>query len=330
MNPPIRVAISGAAGRISYALVFRIAAGGMFGPEQPVSLSLFDVSETQARLEGIAMDLQDGAFPLLASTDVATEPQEAFASADWVILNSSAPMKSGMNRADLLLLNAPVFQRDGRAINEACPSARILVVANPCNTNCLIAKSVARDVPDGHWFAMTRLDQNRARALLARRAGVSVDHVTRLTVWGNHSESIFPDFHNAFIGEQPASEVIKDDDWVQNVFEPAIAARSTNLFEHLGASPAGSAAQAIIASIRSIVTPTPVMQRFSAGVHSDGSYGVPRGLIFSFPLRTEDGKTWSIVENLYLDSRAQDRLAANVAELEYEASAVTEFLGHLK
>lgn len=329
-NPPIRVAISGAAGRISYALVFRIAAGGMFGPDQPVSLCLLDVPETLPRLEAIVMDLHDGAFPLLERTQGTSDPSEAFSNADWVILIGSAPHRPGMRRADLLLANAPLFQNQGRAINEVCPSARILVVANPCNTNCLIAQSVARDVPLEHWFAMTRLDQNRARALLAHKAGVPVDQVTRMAVWGNHSEAIYPDFHNSFIRDQPASEVVQDADWVRNVFEPAVATRGALLLEKLGASPAGSAAQAIIASIRSITTPTPVMQRFSAAVVSDGSYGVPRGLVFGFPLRTEDGKTWSIVENLYLDLHAQERLAANVAELEYEASAVTDFLGHLQ
>jgi malate dehydrogenase len=330
MNEPIRVAISGAAGRISYALMFRIAAGGMFGPEQPVALSLLDIPETMPLLEATMMDLHDGAFPLLNSVTGTSDPFEAFDRADWVILIGSASLRPGMRRSDLLLLNAPLFQQKGRAINEASPSARVLVVANPCNTNCMIAKSVARDVPPEHWFAMTRLDQNRARAFLADKAGVSVDQVTRVTVWGNHSDQVYPDFHNSFIGDRPANEVIRDHDWVRNVFEPAVQHRGVELLEKLGASPAGSAAQAIIATIRSITTPTPVMHRFSAAVVSDGSYGVPGDLIFGFPLRSEDGQTWSIVQNLYLDSHALDRIAANVAELEYEASAVTNFLGHVR
>ncbi len=204
------------------------------------------------------------------------------------------------------------------------------MVANPCNTNCLIARSVARDVPAEHWFAMTRLDQNRAQALLADKAGVAVDQVTRVTVWGNHSPSVFPDFHNAFVGDRPAPEVITDVDWVRNVFETTIGGRGEQMLQMRGASPAGAAAQAILASIRSITTPTPFLHRFSTAVVSDGSYGVPRGLVFGFPLRTEDGTTWSIVQNLYLDEHAQGRLAANVAELEFEASVVDRILGTLR
>jgi len=292
-------------------------------------LSLLDIAETRPLLEGMMMDLRDGAFPLLAGLHGTSDPLRAFEHADWVILIGSAPFRPGMRRSDLLLQNAPLFQQKGRAINEACPSARVLVVASPCNTNCLVAKSVARDVPPEHWFAMTRLDQNRARALLAEKAGVAIDQVTRVTVWGNSTELIFADFHNGFIGDRPAFEVIPDRDWVRNVFEPTVSYRGMQVLEKLRASPAGSASQAIIATIRSLTTPTPILHRFSAAVVSDGSYGVPRGLVFGFPLRTEDGKTWSIVQNLYLDTHAQERLAANVAELEHEASAVTRFLGHL-
>ena len=235
-----------------------------------------------------------------------------------------------MSRSEVLRANAPIFQLQGEAVNEAAPTARILIVANPCNTNCLIAQSVARDVPVEHWFAMTRLDQSRSRSMLAEKAGVPVDHVTRMTVWGNHSVSVFPDFHNAFIGTRPAPEVITDMGWVRDVFEPTVARRGLHLFQARGASPAGSAAQAIIASVRSITTPTPYMNRFSAAVVSDGSYRVPRGLFFSFPLRTEDGKTWSIVQGLYLDGHAQERIAANVTELENEAAAVNSLLGTLR
>jgi malate dehydrogenase len=329
MTKPVRVAITGGAGRISYALMFRIASGAMFGPQQPVDLRLVDVPDTMPLLDAMIMDLTDGAFPLLADVRGTTDAREAFDQVDWVILTASAHLKPGMRRTDLLLANGPIFQKEGQAINEASPSARVLVVANPCNTNCLIAQSVARDVPPEHWFAMTRLDQNRARVMLARKAGVPVDQVTRITVWGNHSDEIFADFHNAYIGDQPAPDVIDDEAWVRNEFEPGVARRGDLLLERLGASPAGSAAEAIVGTIRAITTPTPMLHRFSVGVVSDGSYGVPGGLIFSFPVRTEDGHTWSIVENLYLDEHAQDRLAANVAQLEYEASAVTDLLGKL-
>jgi malate dehydrogenase len=329
MNRPVRIAVTGAAGRISYALIFRIAAGSMFGPQQPVELRLLDVPDALPLLNATIMDLTDAAFPLLSGVVGTSDLHESFDQADWIILIASAPLRPGMRRADLLLDNGPIFLKQGQAINEASPSARVLVVANPCNTNCLIAQSVARDVPPEHWFAMTRLDQNRARAMLAKKAGVPLAQISRVTVWGNHSDAIFADFHNAYIGDRPAPEVIQDIGWVRNVFEPSIRQRGSLLLKALGASPAGSAAEAIIGSIRAITNPTPVLQRFSAGVLSDGSYGVPRGLVFSFPLRTEDGKDWSIVENLFLDEHAQDCLDENVAQLEYEAAAVTQLLGHL-
>ena len=232
-----------------------------------------------------------------------------------------------MSRSDLLKANGPIFQAQGQAINECAPTARILVVANPCNTNCLIAKSMARDVPAEHWFAMTRLDQNRAKALIAQKAGVPVDRVTRVTVWGNHSPLVYPDFHNSYIEFRPAHEVINDPEWVRDTFEPAVRDRGQQLLKARGGSPAASAAQAIIGTIRSIVTPTPFEQRFSASVVSDGSYGIPRGLIYSFPLRTEDGLSWSIVQGLYHDDYALSRLAQNVTELEYETAAVMPLLG---
>ena len=201
--------------------------------------------------------------------------------------------------------NGPIFLAQGRAINESAKNARVLVVANPCNTNCLIARTTARDVPADHWFAMTRLDQNRGRAMLARKANVPVDQVTRVTAWGNHGPSVFADFHNAWIGDRPAHEVIHDRDWVRNVFEPGVAGRGQDAHERPGRVPAGSAAQAILGTVRSLTTPTPYRALVQRRVLSDGSYGVPRGLVFSFPLRTEDGRTWSIVQSHYLDDHAQ-------------------------
>jgi malate dehydrogenase len=330
MTEPIRVAVTGAAGRISYSLLFRIASGAMFGAGQPVELSLHDVPETAPLLDATMMELHDCAFPLLRTIRCSSDAAEAFESAHWIILIASVPYQPGMSRSELLRANGPIFQHQGEAINEAAPSARILVVANPCNTNCLVAQSVARDVPVEHWFAMTRLDQNRAKAMLAAKAGVTPDRVTRVTVWGNHSASVFPDFHNAFIADRPAPEVIRDVEWVRTVFEPGVAHRGQHLYRERGASPAASAAQAILDSIRSIINPTPIKLRFSAAVASDGSYGVPRGLFFSFPLRTEDGKTWSIIQDLYLDQHAQERLVANVVELENEAAAINSMLGTVR
>lgn len=327
MKQPIRLAVAGAAGRIAYGLLFRVASGGLFGSEQPVELRLLELEQSVPQLEATVMELHDCAFPLLTKATVHTNGEDAFAGADWIVLLGSAPYRPGITRMDLLRANAPVFQAHGRSINQVAKTARILTVANPCNTNCLIARSVARDVPVEHWFAMTRLDQNRARAFLAEKAGVPVDRVCNVTAWGNHSPLVYPDFHNALIDDRPASEIISDREWLRQVFEPNVRNRGLRILERRGGSPAGSAAQAIIGTIRALITPTPYGQHFSAAVVSDGDYGVPRGLVFGFPLRTEDGKTWSVVQGQYLDEYAQDRIAENVAELEHEALSVTDLLG---
>jgi malate dehydrogenase len=329
MNAPIRIAVTGAGGQICYSLLFRIAAGAFFGPEQPVELSLLETPDALPKLDSIQMELFDCAFSLLARLRATSDPLEAFEHAHWVILIGGAGYRPDMSRAELLHANGPIFVAQGRAINEASPDARVLVVANPCNTNCLIALSVARDVPREHWFAMMRLDQNRARALIAEKAGVTPDRVTRVTAWGNHSPTIYPDFHNTFIDDRPVHEVINDREWVRRTFEPAVCGRGQQILHARGASPAASAAQAIIGTVRSIATPTPYEHRFSAAIVSDGSYGIPRGLVFGFPLRTEDGRTWSIVPGLYLDDYAQERLTENVAELEQEATVVTDLLGSI-
>jgi malate dehydrogenase len=329
MSAPIRVALTGAGGQICYSLLFRIAAGAFFGPEQPVELSLLETPEMLPRLDAVQMELFDCAFPLLARLRATSDPVEAFEHAQWVILIGSVPYRPDLDRMGLLRANGPIFVAQGRAINEASPRARVLVVANPCNTNCLIAMSVARDVPREHWFAMTRSDQNRARALIAEKAAVSPDRVTRVIAWGNHSPSVYPDFHNAFIDDRPAHEVIRDPEWVRRTFEPTVCGRSQQILETRGASAAASAAQAIIGTVRSITTPTPYEHRFSAAVVSDGSYGIPRGLVFGFPLRTEDGQSWSIVPGLYHDDHGLERLAQNVAELEQEATVVTDLLGSI-
>jgi malate dehydrogenase len=330
MAQAVRVAISGAGGQIGYALVFRIAAGGMFGAEQPVSLSLLETPERLRHIQAMQMELKDCSFPLLTDVRSSVDPLHAFQDSDWVVLLAGRPQASGERRVDLLRDNAPIFVAHGRAINEAAPSARVLTVTNPCNTNCLIAKSHARDVPAEHWFAMTRLDQMRATALIAEKAGVPVSQVTRVMVWGNHTESVYPDLHNAWIGDQPAPETIIDPDWVRDVFEPTVAHRSAEIIKLRGGSAAASAAQAVIGTIHSIITPTPYKHWFAAAVVSDGSYGVPRGLIYGFPLRTEDGKRCSIVPDLFLDSYAQQRLKENVAELEHEAASVADLLGILR
>jgi malate dehydrogenase len=326
MNETIQIALSGAAGRISYSLLFRIASGALFGMDQPVALSLLEVPEAKPLLDATMMELDDCPYPLLRSVRASTDATEAFAGADWVILIGGATYQPGMNRTDAVRANGPIFQAQGRAINDSAKNARVLVVANPCNTNCLIARTQARDVPPGHWFAMMRLDSNRGRRMLATKANVTIDRVTRVTAWGNHSPSVYVDCRNAWIGDQPALEVIDDPGWVRDVFEPGVAGRARKLHDLRGASPAGSGAQAIIGSIRALTTPTPYEHWFNAAMASDGSYGVPHGLIFGFPLRTEDGHTYSVVTSHYLDDHAQARIRENIAELEHDAAVAADFL----
>jgi malate dehydrogenase len=325
---PIRVAVSGAAGRIAYSLVFRIAAGGLFGPEQPVALSLLEVPEVLSQLRACELELKDCLFPMLTDVRSGSDPRHVFEGADWIILLGSKPIRSDVTgRFDLLRANAPMMVEHGRAINQVAPSARILVVSQPSNTNCMVAKSIAPAVPPEHWFALNQVTRLRAISLIAEKVGVPASQVTRVTVWGNNSESAFIDLHAARIGDQPALEVIHDADWVENVLGPTIAHRGREVFQLRGTMPAASIAQAILGTIRSIVTPTPYGRWFAAAVISNGSYAVPRGLIFGFPLFTTDGQTWSIAEGHYLDEFARQRIAANVAELEHEASAVSDLLG---
>lgn len=328
MHEPIRIALSGAASPLCYSLLFRIASGAMFGIDRPVVMSLLDEPSAMPAVEATIWELDDCDFPLLRSVAAYSSPVEAFADADWVLLLTGAPCRRGATRAEQLRANVPLFQQQGRAIDESAKSARILVVANPCNSNCLVAKSTVRDLMPERWFAMTRLDQNRGKALLAHKAGVPVEQVTRVTAWGSHGPSIFLDFHNSWIGDLPAYEVIHDEAWVRNVFESGAATRAEKLRHVRGDAPAGSTAQAVLGAVRSLASPSPINFRFSAGVVSDGSYGVPRGLVFSFPLRSEDGQTWSIVQDLYVDDHAQERIRANVHELEQESVIVADLLGH--
>jgi malate dehydrogenase len=323
----VRIALSGAAGRVAYALLFRIANGGLFGHDQPVALSLLDLPRAVPLLQACAMELRDCAFPLLTEVRIDTDPVRAFQGADWIILlggESLRPQPS--HRLDLLRQNAPIMIDHGRAINRAAPTGRILVVASPCNTNCLIAMSHAQDVPKEHWFALNQLVRMTATGMVAEKAGVSVNQVTRLTVWGNNSEAALVDLQNARIDNRPALEVLGDPSWVQKTFEPALNARFREIVGLTGTSPGGSAAHAILTTIRTITTMTPFEHWFGAGVRSDGSYGVPKGLVFGFPL-VSDGKSWSIAQGHYLDPRARERIAENVAELEHEAASVSHLLG---
>src|SRR4051794_8243373 len=328
MTAPIRIAITGAGGQIGYALIFRIASGGLFGPNQPVALSLLEITPALPSLNGTLMELEDCAFSTLAGVVATDQPARAFAGADWVILVGGLPRKDGMSRADLIRANGPIFTGQGKAINDAAgPNVRVLAVANPCNTNCLIARSHAPRVPADRWFAMTRLDQNRAASQLARKAGVPVASVKRVTIWGNHSDTQYPDYKNAEIAGVPATSVIADAAWFKETFIPTVAKRGGAVIKARGASSAASAANAIVDSIRSLHVPTPAGDWFSAAVVSDGGYGIPTGLIYSFPLVSRGDGTWSVVPNVPIDEEARKRLDASAAELISERDAVKDLLG---
>jgi len=329
MKKPLKVAVTGAGGQIGYALIFRIAAGDVFGPDQPVSLGLLEITPALPALNGTLMELEDGAFPLLHSVQATDKPQEAFGDASWVVLVGGLPRKDGMTRADLIRANGPIFTGQGKAINDsAAADVRVLTVANPCNTNALIARSHAPKIPSDRWYAMTRLDQNRAASQLAKKAGVGVGQVTRMTIWGNHSDTQYPDYKNALIDGKPAPKVIPDAAWLSDTFIPTVAKRGAAVIKARGASSAASAANAAIDSLRSASTPTPAGDSFSAGVLADSNpYGIPSGIIYSYPLTTSDGKGWKIVPGLAVDDDARKRLDASAAELRGEREAVKDLVG---
>ena len=326
MNPPIKVAITGAAGQIGYSLVFRVASGAMFGPEQPVQLNLIEIPPALDALKGVVMELDDCAFPLLKGIVATADLDEGFAGVNWALLVGSVPRKAGMERGDLLGINGKIFIGQGRAIEKnAAADVRILVIGNPCNTNCLIAMNNARSIPRDRWFAMTRLDENRARAQLAQKAGVDVTEVTNMTIWGNHSATQYPDFYNAKINGKSAAEVIGDESWLKETFIPDVQKRGAAIIKARGLSSAGSAANAIIDTVRSLVNDTPAGDSNSVGVCSDGSYGVAEGLISSFPVRARGGK-WEIVEGVPVNEFSRDKIDKSVAELKEEKSLVSELL----
>jgi len=328
MSTQVRVAVTGAGGQIGYALLFRIASGAAFGPDQPVSLQLLEITPALPALYGTIMELEDCAFPLLADVKATDKAEEAFEGADWVILVGGLPRKEGQSRADLIRANSPIFTGQGKAINAtAGPDVRVLTVANPCNTNCLIARSHAPKVPTDRWFAMTRLDQNRATSLLAKKAEVPVSAVTCMTIWGNHSDTQYPDYKNAKISGEPATRVITEASWFAETYIPTVAKRGSAVIKARGASSAASAANAVIDSVRSLQLPTLPKDWFSAAVVSDGSYGIPAGLIYSFPLVSKGNAAWSIVSGVPIDAEARQRLDASAAELVSERDAVNELLG---
>lgn len=327
MTTPIKVAVTGAAGQIGYQLLFRIASGAVFGPKQPVELHLVEIPTALDALKGVVMELDDCAFPLLKKVVPTADLAEGFRGINWALLVGSIPRKAGMERKELLGINGKIFVGQGKAIEQnAASDVRILVVGNPCNTNCLIAKSNAKSIPADRWFAMTRLDENRAKAQLAGKAGVDVTEVTNMTIWGNHSATQYPDFYNAKIGGKPATDVIKDEGWLQGEFISTVQQRGAAIIKARGLSSAASAANAAIDTVVSLTNPTPAGDWFSVAVESDGSYGVEKGIISSFPIKS-DGKNWSIVQDVPVNSFSQDKIDATVNELKEEREMTRELLG---
>jgi malate dehydrogenase len=328
MSSPIRVAVTGAAGQIGYSLLFRIASGQVFGPDQPVILHLVEVPPVMSALDGVHMELDDCAFSTLAGVVKADSDhlEDGFADCNWVLCVGSVPRKQGMERGDLIRINGPIFTSTGQAISNAAASdARVVVVGNPCNTNCLIAMNNAPNIPNDRWYAMTMLDQNRAVSQLAQKSGQPVSAVSNMTIWGNHSATQYPDFYNARINGKPAAEVINDEAWLQGDFISTVQKRGAAIIEARGASSAASAANAVIDTMKAIITPTAEGATFSAAVCSDGSYGVDEGLISSFPL-TSDGNGWSIVQGQQHNEFAQAKIDASIAELREERDTVKDLL----
>ena len=323
---PIRIAVTGAAGQIGYALLFRIASGAMFGPDQPVALNLIEIPPALDALKGVVMELDDCAFPLLKDVVTTTDLDEGFKDVNWACLVGSVPRKAGMERGDLLNINGKIFTGQGQAIaRNAAADVRILVVGNPCNTNCLIAMHNADGIPKDRWFAMTMLDENRARTQLAQKAGVAVNTVTNMTIWGNHSATQYPDFYSAQINGKSAAKVIGDETWLKETFIPTVQKRGAAIIAARGASSAASAANAIVDSIRKLTTPTPAGDSFSMCICSDGSYGTTEGLITSLPVRT-DGKKIEIVQGIEINKFSREKIDTSVKELEAEHDAVKDLL----
>jgi malate dehydrogenase len=326
MKSPIKVAVTGAAGQIGYALLFRIASGEMFGPDQPVALHLIEIPAALNALEGVVMELHDCAFPLLQSIVPTADLDEGFRDINWALLVGSVPRKAGMERKDLLSINGKIFVGQGQAIERnAAADVRVLVVGNPCNTNCLIAMNNAKEIPRDRWFAMTRLDENRARAQLAHKAGVEITRVTNMTIWGNHSSTQYPDFYNAKIDNKPADKVIGDEKWLKEDFIAAVQQRGAAIIKARGFSSAASAGNAVIDTVRFLTNDTPKDDWHSVAICSDGSYGVEKDLISSFPLRVRDGKL-EIVQNLPINDFSRGKIDKSVSELKEEKADVKELL----
>ncbi len=324
----MRIAVTGAAGQIGYSLLYRIASGALFGPEQPVALNLIEIPPAMDALQGTVMELDDCAFPLLTDIVATSDLDEGFCGVHWALLVGSVPRKAGMERSELLGINGKIFVGQGKAIaKNAADDVRVLVVGNPCNTNCLIAmNSAGKRVPPDRWFAMMRLDENRAKTQLARKARVHVNEVKNMTIWGNHSATQYPDFYNATIGGESAATVIDDEDWLKNEFIPTVQQRGAANIKARGASSAASAANAAIDTVRSLTNPTPEGDWFSVAACSEGAYGTEPSLITSMPIRSKAGKGWEVVQNVPINGFSREKIDASNAELAQEREMVSGLL----
>lgn len=325
-STPIRIAVTGAAGQIGYSLLFRIASGAVFGPGQPVILHLIEIEPALPALQGVIMELDDCAFPLLKGVVPTASLDEGFRGVNWALLVGSVPRKAGMERKDLLGINGKIFVGQGQALQRnAAKDIRVLVVGNPCNTNCLIAMHNAPDIPRDRFFAMTRLDENRAKAQLAKKAGVEVTAVSNMAIWGNHSATQYPDFYNARINAKAAPDVIQDINWLKGDFISTVQQRGAAVIKARGSSSAASAANAAIDSVRSVIEATPPGDWHSVALLSDGSYGIEKGLICSFPVRCTGQKT-EIVQGVPINEFSRARIDASVNELKEEKNMVSDLL----
>ena len=319
---PVQITVTGAAGQIGYSLLFRIANGQLLGPDQPIALRLLEIEPAIKALEGVAMELEDCAFPLLRGMVLTSDLAEAFEGTSWALLIGSVPRKAGMERGDLLNVNGGIFGPKGKAIaDHAASDIRVLVVGNPCNTNCYIARSSAPEIPAERWFAMTRLDENRAKSQLAKKAGLPVSLVSNMAIWGNHSATQYPDARNARIAGAPVFEVIPDHAWLRGRFIETVQKRGAAVIEARGASSAASAASAVIDSVNSIRNATAWGNWHSLAVVSRGEYGVPEGLQFGFPIKS-DGRHCDVVEGLEHDADAKERIRITTEELMQERELV--------
>ena len=324
MSTPVKVAVTGAAGQICYSLLFRIASGALLGADRPVELRLLEITPALKALEGVVMELDDCAFPNLAKVEIGDDPSKVFDGVNLAMLVGARPRTAGMERGDLLSANGAIFTAQGKALNDvAADDIKVLITGNPANTNALIAMRNAPDIPAERFNALTRLDHNRAISQLAAKAGVGVTGVKKMTIWGNHSATQYPDLFHAEVNGTNAAELVNDQAWIENDFIPTVAKRGAAIIAARGSSSAASAANATIEHMRDWISGTPAGDWVSMAVPSDGSYGVPQGIISSFPCTTADG-AYSIVQGLEIDDFSRGRIDASVAELQDEAKAVTE------